>query len=228
MGRPGVGKTCLAKTIGESTLLISAEAGHLVLSDSEIDMIDISTNDSGELIQEQLRIDRLFEVYNFIQQPDVRKKYKWIFIDSLTEISDFVLKKVQSEPRFKDPKMAMLAWGEYTKIMTNLIKLFRDLPYFNVAFTAISDESEDKDGNPRKIKPLLQGQKMPERVGGFFDELFYMGVKEEKDVVKRYILTAGSSQIEAKDRSGKLNKFEAPNLSLIARKIRGEQSNVSE
>ena len=225
-GRSGVGKTRLASTIGEPTLVISAEAGHLVLRDFDLDMIDMATDDNNEMLAKEKRFDRLLEIYSYIQTEAPRKKYKWIYIDSLTEIAENLLEKLDVNPKFNNPKMMLLKWAEYTKQMNLLTKAFRDIPYYNVVFTAISDESDDKDGNPRPIKPLLKGQKVPDQIGMYFDELLYFGSKTEKEEEKRYLLTQGTQMIFAKDRSGKLNKYEQPNLATIAEKIRGNKEGV--
>lgn len=220
-GRPGVGKTSLTKTIGEPTLIVSAEAGHLVLSDADIDMIDMSTNDKGDLLDKAQRFARLLDIYKYIQTDVPRKKYKWLVLDSLTEIADNLVDNLDTQERFQNPKMVLLKWAEYTRQMESLIKAFRDIPYFNVIFTAISDESKDEAGTKDKTKVLLKGQKFPEKVGMYFDEYFYMGIQSQKEEDKRYLLTQATSNIEAKDRSGKLSKYEEPNIAKIAAKIRG-------
>src|SRR5574343_498954 len=84
---PGNGKTYLASTIKEPVLIISAEAGLLSLAGQNIDVADISIDDDGNVIPTDKRIDRLKEVYKFLLSEDARAKYKWIFLDSISEIS---------------------------------------------------------------------------------------------------------------------------------------------
>lgn len=222
MGPYGVGKTYLASTIGEPTLLISAESGHLTLSSFDIDMIDMGVDVNGDVIAKEHRFDYLFKViYPFLLKKETREKYKWIYIDSLTEIGDNCLEKLEADSRFSASKMTQARFGEYTKQMQNVIKLFRDIPYYNVVFTAISDEGLDSEGKQKKYKPLMPAQKLPDKIGMYFDEVFYMGIKSDKEGDKRYLQTQGTELIPAKDRSTKLNKFERPDLGVIAKKIRG-------
>lgn len=222
-GKPGVGKTYLAKTISEPTLLISAEAGHLVLADSEIDMIDISVDDDGNILPKEKRFDQLQKVYKYLLTDEARNKYKWIFFDSITEVSENLIESLMAKPEFSAKKMALPMWGEYAKSMRSLIKAFRDLPYYNVVFTAISEEiPATEEGGEKHVGVMVKG-KISQSIGMFFDEMFYLGVRSTQDGDERLLLTSSQSHIPAKDRSGKLDKYEKPNLANIASKIRGEK-----
>jgi phage nucleotide-binding protein len=222
-GEPGSGKTTLAGTIGEPTLLISAEAGLLSLSGKTIDVIDISIDDKGDVLPKEKRISRLGEVYQYLISEEAKKKYKWIFIDSLTEISQNLIEQLNSE--FPERKDSLVMYGENSKRMRSLVKSFRDLPFYNVVFTALS--SVDKDENGVRILGVDMVGKFSNVVAAFFDEVFYLHVNKDAEtgVTKRILVTEKSDKLVAKDRSGKLQKFEAPNLNEIATKIRKKEEN---
>jgi phage nucleotide-binding protein len=224
-GRPGVGKTRLAATIGEPTLLISAESGHLVLADSDIDMIDLSVDENGAVVPKERRFDQLQKAYKFVATDEkARQKYKWIYIDSISEIGESILESLSARPEFSSRKMILPMYQEYTKIIRSLIKSFRDLPYYNVVFTALLEDKDDGDAKSRPNRALIPGQKVPDQIGGFFDLYLQMAImKDKKGDEQRVLITQGSTAFEAKDRSSKLEKYEKPNLAEIARKIRGEK-----
>lgn len=226
MGPSGVGKTHLASTIGEPTLLISAEAGHLTLNEFDIDMIDLSIDqdDQGKTVylDEKGRYQKLLKVFNWLKTEEPRKKYKWVYFDSVTELGGIVIRMLEKDPRFSAAKMTMPRYGEYTKIMTSLILNIRDLPFYNVVFTGLV-ELKEHDGVKDPASILLPGAKLPESLPAFLDGVFYYGIKRDGKEDKRYLLTTATSEAYAKDRSGKLNKYEKPNLAEIAKKIKGEK-----
>jgi len=216
-GESGAGKTTLAKTINEPTLVISAEAGLLSLRGASLDVVDISLDDAGQVIPQEKRIARLGEVYQYLLTEEARKKYKTIFIDSLSEINQNLL--VQLNLEFSDAKDTLKMYGELAKKMRSLIKSFRDLPFYNVIFTALSEADKDEAGN-RYIGPQLVG-KLSSQVGAFFDECFYIHC--DHDTGERVLITGKSDKLLAKDRSGRLDKNEPANLGLIMDKINNKK-----
>ena len=218
-GEPGAGKTSLAKTIEEPTLIISAEAGLLCLNDSEIDVLDITLDDNGKVVPKEKRIARLGEAYQYLNSEECRSKYKWVFIDSLTEISQNLMEQLYLE--FPERKDSLVMYGENGKRMRSLIKSFRDLPYYNVVMTALS--SVDKDENNVRITGVSMVGNISEKVPAFFDEVFYLATipNQETGSIERLLITGKSDRLVAKDRSGKLEKTEKPSLAHIASKIKG-------
>lgn len=216
-GEPGAGKTSLAKTIKEPTVIISAEAGLLPLRGEKIDVIDISRDDNGNLIPKEKRADKLAEAYQYLLTEAARKKYKWVFIDSLTEINQNLLEKLQQE--FTDPKDTLKLYGELSKRMRSLVKSFRDLPGYNVVFTALSEV--EKDENAQRYTTISLVGKFAAQLPAFFDEVFYLHVQKNEDGSQsRVLVTDKTDKLTVKDRSGALEKFESPDLSIIANKIR--------
>lgn len=216
-GESGAGKTTLAGTINEPTLIISAESGLLSLANKKIDVVDISIDDNGDVIPKEKRIARLGEVYQYLVTEEARKKYKWVFIDSLSEINQNMLEQLNTE--FPERKDSLVMYGELSKRMRSMVKTFRDLPYYNVVFTALSDFDKDENGQ-RFIGISLVGN-FSNKIAAFFDEVFYLHVERDADGnTKRVLVTEKSDKLVAKDRSGKLSKFEEPNLQMIANKIK--------
>lgn len=225
-GSPGVGKTYLAKTTGEPTLVISAESGLLSINDTELGFIDITQDDAGAQLTPTQKFLRLQEAGQFVSDPDVKAKYKWLFIDSLTEIGQVVYETIKaSDPKFQDPKHGLQLWGQFSEKMRSIVKYFRDLPHYNKVFTALSKKDKDNAGNVTTGVDL-QGR-ISEQLPGYFDEvLFYEITKsfdetQKNEIIHRRLHTVGSQSFVAKDRSGRLDRFEEPNLRHIANKIKG-------
>lgn len=218
VGESGAGKTSSAKTLDEPTLIISSESGLLCLADQNMDYIDITQDDDGKPLPKDKRIKKLLEVLKYLQTPESKEKYKCIFIDSLTEISENMIEALNAE--FPDRKDSLVMFSENNKRMRILIKAFRDLTDYTVIFTALPSVEKDEN-NKRFIGPNLVG-KLSQTVCGYFDEVFYLNsVLDQEGNNKRYFITSKSDGLMCKDRSGKLEKIEEVNLGKIIKKIRG-------
>lgn len=216
-GASGSGKTTLIGTINEPTLIISAEAGVLCLKDKEIDVVDMQTDDSGALLGKEARIKRLQEIYLYLQSPEATSKYKWIALDSLTEIMQNLVEGLKANPEFSDPKMTMRLWGEYAERAKGLVKSFRDLPQYNVLMTAL--DKTEKDENGLRYQAIDVQGSIGERLPAYFDEVFYLYVDQEGN---RSLITQKSERLLSKDRSGRLEKIEPASIETIIKKIKGE------
>lgn len=214
---PGRGKTYLARTTGAKTLVISAESGLLSLKGADIDVWDITKNSSGKVIEDPVgRLVRLQEIGDLLVKGT---DHKWVFLDSVTEISEIVVAMLDKQ--FPDRKDSIVKWGEVLKTMAKIVRGFRDLPNYNVVFTAL--ESVDKDENNRRFSSADVHGKTSKKLPGWFDEVFYIDVDEEAPEndphAGRRLLTRGTKKMDLKDRSGNLAPVEIPNLAYIAEKI---------
>lgn len=208
-GISGAGKTSLAKTLDDKALVISAESGLLSISDKAIDYVDISKGEDGKTLTEPRdRIARLGEVFKFLHAGT---KYRSIFVDSLTEISEVLIQKLQKE--FPDRKDSFPMWGEYAKTMRSIVKNFRDLPY-DVYMTVLT--KPEKDENNKRYMAFNVSGSIADQLPQYFDEVFYLQVDSEG---KRHLVTRATDTLICKDRSNKLSAMEVPDLGAIARKI---------
>ena len=202
-GPAGAGKTvfCTTAPEGEKTLIISAEAG--LLSIQHADQVDVcvvsNLGDVGE-IYEHLKGDH---------------PYKWVCLDSISEIAEVVL--TSEKAKTKDPRQA---YGALIDQMTALIRSFRDLPV-NVVMTAKMDRVNDDHNNTLLFMPSMPGARLAQSLAYYFDEVFCLRLTKNADgVTERSLQTSRDIQYEAKDRSGKLDPYEYPTLANIAAKIR--------
>ncbi len=203
-GASGSGKTSLIGTLPEDeTLIISAESGLLSLADKSIDVLEVKT------------FDDVIEAFKFLKTEEAAK-YKNIAIDSLTEISSMLVTSLEKNPTYQEPKMALKMWGEYSNRMTALVKAFRDLDR-NVIFTALPESVND--GGMIIKRPFIAGSKVQGLLVSFFDECFYLHVDSDGN---RTLQTQPDNSVEAKDRSGKLDNPETPDLTVVFNKIRNK------
>lgn len=217
-GCSGIGKTSLAKTLPASrTLIVDAESGLASLASSDaklgIDNVSLSKDDTGQALKEEDRYKRFKEFMELVQQPEMKKKYDYIFIDSLTEIGQNIQKHMGT--LYEGYKL----WGEYTSAMMSMVKFFRDLDHYTIIFVALEGRIEDESGNSSAY-PDIGGKKAKEYLLPAFDECFRMIPGDEG---ARWLVTKSTQKTQAKDRSGKLAELEAPHLGNILAKIRGEK-----
>jgi hypothetical protein len=226
VGRYGLGKTSLIRTVlgqeyidgqwvqtsehGEKACVLSAESGLLAVRDL-VKAGMVEGYEIGSLAEFK-------EAYTLLATvPEMKERYRWIFIDSLSEISQ----RCDSAMRDKYPDAAKTfkRWDDYADTMIKTIKSFRDLTDYNVVFTCL--ETIDKDeSNRRFTAPDVVGRGLKEKLPSFFDEVFYMRLmQDEQGGEHRVLYTQPVNEYPAKDRSGKLDTIEAPNLLNIKNKI---------
>jgi hypothetical protein len=210
-GPAGAGKTKLCATTGEPTVIISAESGLLSLRDVDIPVIEVKT------------LDQLYEAYDFVVNSAEGQAFKWVCLDSISEIAEVVLnheKKVAKDPR--------QAYGALAEKMTDLIRAFRDLPGRNVYFSCKQERAKDEQTGAMLYYPAMPGNMLKQGVGYFFDFVFALRVeKDAEDKPTRWLQTSRDYNYEAKDRSGSLDMFESPDLAAIAAKVTSTNANNS-
>ena len=226
IGPAGIGKTSLIRTLcgeefngqtwekksqPEKVCVLSAEAGLLSVRDLVV-AGQVEGYEIGSL--EDFRDAQLMCMgANFKQEG-----YRWIFIDSLTEISSRCSESLQK--KYPEKNDSFKLWGEYNQLMTDIIKSFRDMTDFNVVFTCLEAHDKDADGIARLV-PDVAGSGVKNRLVSYFDEVLYMQSIRAQDGKPWTWFSTSSPVGVAKDRSGKLDKFEMPNLLSIQHKILG-------
>lgn len=205
-GDAGVGKTVMCST-APNPIIISAESGLLSLQHLKIPVIEVNT------------LDDVDEAYQFITESEDAKQFETICLDSITEIAEVMLGKYK-----KDDKDARKAYGRLADNMSHLIRSFRDLEGRHVYFSAKQTRLEDDFTGISTFRPAMPGKTLTNGLPFFFDEVMALKMGEETDddgnsTSFRYIQTQPDTQYIAKDRSGRLDEIEEPNLTKIFNKI---------
>lgn len=208
-GPAGAGKTSLCGTTGASTIIISAESGLLSLRQFDIPVIEVKT------------LEALYEAYDYVVNDPEGQAFKWVCLDSISEIAEVVLnheKKVAKDPR--------QAYGALAEKMTDLIRAFRDLPSRNVYFSCKQERAKDEQSGAMLYYPAMPGNMLKQGVGYFFDEVMALRIEKDADGnPTRWLQTSRDFNYEAKDRSGVLDMFESPDLAALAAKINSTTAN---
>ena len=204
-GQAGAGKTSLIKTL-PSPIVLSAEGGLLSIQDADLPYIEISD------------MDTLKEVYTWLTSADEAKAYKSVALDSISEIAEVVLNAEKKAT--KDPRQA---YGAMQEQMADIIRAFRDLPGRHVYMSAKLEKTQDEMGRVL-YSPSMPGNKTGQALPYFFDEVLALRVeKDGEGVTQRAMMCDSDGLWLAKDRSGKLAMWEAPDLGAIIAKIQGEE-----
>ena len=208
-GQAGAGKTTLIKTL-PAPVILSAEGGLLSLQGDELPYIEISD------------MATMGEAYRWLMESEESKQFASVALDSISEIAEVVLateKKVAKDPR--------QAYGAMQEQMSELIRNFRDIPGRHVYFSAKVEKAQDEMGRILYY-PSMPGNKMGQSLPYFFDEVLALRVEKDADgKAVRAIMTAPDGIWEAKDRSGRLDTWETPDLGNVIQKIGGVRNGVA-
>lgn len=202
-GNAGAGKTSLIPTL-PTPVVFSAEGGLLSIADADVSFVEVSSYDT------------LMEAYKWVTESDEAKHFESIALDSISEIAEVVLnheKKIAKDPR--------QAYGAMQEQMSDIIRAFRDIPNKHVYFTAKCEKATDETGRIL-YAPSMPGNKTGQQLPYFFDEVLALRVEKDQEGIAQRALMCDSDGIwQAKDRSGKLDTWEASDLGAIIRKIGG-------
>jgi len=202
--RAGIGKTVLCAT-APVPLVVSAEKGLLSLKEMSVPYIEVKS------------VADMAEAFTFITNSAEAKKFETICFDSISDMAEVALHDFMAVN--KDPRNA---YGKMADTIAALVRGFRDLPKVNVYIIAKSRRIVDDIGVSTFV-PSAPGKQLPDALPYLFDLLMPMLVGKLADgKTYRYLQTQACTQYEAKDRSGKLDPIEEPDLTKIFNKIKGE------
>ena len=202
-GQAGAGKTYSTQSMPGKVLVISAEAGLLSIKDApNVSAIEVSS------------IDDLREVYEALNSGEL--SFDSVCLDSVSEISEILL--VHEKTKNKDGRMA---YQNVSEAVTSLMRSFRDLD-MHVLF--LCKEGKENNDGIFLFGPKMASKPLGEAITYFFDEVLALRVYDDVDengdsVIKRALQTRIHGGYTAKDRSGKLDKFEEPNLTALIEKL---------
>jgi phage nucleotide-binding protein len=202
-GQAGAGKTSLIDTL-PSPIVLSAEGGLLSVQDSDLPYIEIDS------------MVTLKEAWQWLTESNEAKAYKSVALDSISEIAEVVLNTEKKAT--KDPRQA---YGAMQEQMADIIRAFRDLPGRHVYMSAKLEKTQDEMGRIL-YAPSMPGNKTGQSLPYFFDEVLALRIERDGEGnTQRALMCDGDGLWLAKDRSGKLAGWEAPDLGEIIAKIGG-------
>jgi phage nucleotide-binding protein len=203
-GAAGAGKTSLIPTL-PAPVVLSAEGGLLSIAGADLPFLEVAD------------MATLWEAYQWLAESEESRQFQSVALDSISEIAEVVLNAEKKAA--KDPRQA---YGAMQEQMADIIRSFRDLPGRHVLFTAKLDKSQDEMGRIL-YAPSMPGNKSGQSLPYFFDEVLALRVERDADgATQRALMCDGDGLWTAKDRSSRLDQWEAPDLGAIIRKIGGE------
>jgi hypothetical protein len=243
-GPAGVGKTTQARTLDpKTTLFVDLEAGTLAIQDWAGDVIDVRAvaQEYNKYPWEIARALALYiggfdpsdangayckPVYEAVVKAFAAidlNKYETIFIDSITVASRecFKWSKVQPETFNKDGKPDTR--GAYGLLGQEMIRWLTHLQHCpkSIVVSGILDQEVD-DLKRVSWNPQVEGSKTGRELPGIFDQVITLqNFKTEDGQLYRAFCCQQQNPwgYPAKDRSGRLELLEAPDLGALIKKI---------
>ena len=159
----------------------------------------------------------LQEAYKWLTESADAKGFQSVALDSISEIAEVVLNAEKKAT--KDPRQA---YGAMQEQMADIIRAFRDISGKNVYMSAKLEKTQDEQGRIL-YGPSMPGNKTGQALPYYFD--LVLALRVEKDAegnTQRALMCDSDGLWLAKDRSGKLAAWEAPDLGAIIAKIGGK------
>lgn len=242
VGAPGVGKTSQLKTLPpEKTLFVDLEAGDLAVRDWPGDTVrprtwsefrDLVVFLAGPL--PTASADQAFSephyqhVCDQYGDPAQLAKYDYYFVDSLTVLSRQCFAWCKSQPQaFSEKTGKPDTRGAYGLLGQEMITALTHLQHVrdkHVIYVAILEEAMD-EFKRRYLRLQLEGSKTALELPGVLDEVVTLAVlKADDGTTYRGFVTRADNPygFPSKDRSGRLDAVEEPDLGKLICKCLGE------
>jgi hypothetical protein len=248
-GPSGVGKTTLARTLDPATtLFVDLEAGTLAIQDWAGDVLDVRSA-AIEMGAHPWEIARALALYIGGPNPADRdgpysaamyaqvsqifagldlSKYTTIFVDSITVASREALKWSQVQPEAMSEKTGKPDnRGAYGLLGREMIRWLTHLQHSNKSIIVVGIlDSEKDDLNRITWTPQIEGSKTGRELPGIFDQVVTLqSFTTPEGVPYRGLVCVQMNPwgYPAKDRSGRLDMVEPPDLGFLIHKIRTGQ-----
>lgn len=247
-GPSGVGKTSLLKSLPPAeTLCIDLEAGMKSVQDWPGDSIPVRTFadalDIGCLVGgvnpsagpsgffSEAHYQHLRESYSELVQMIAGKRI--IFVDSITDLTRQAMAWAKTRPEAFSDKTGKPdtrgAYGLLAREVIGLLKHLQHAPGKTVIFVGILERVTD-EFNRTTWQPQMEGGKAGRELPGIVDQVITMSLfardgdgwrhEPERGEERRLVCRAGNPfGLPAKDRSGRLDVTEPPDLDALLSKI---------
>jgi hypothetical protein len=248
VGPAGVGKTSLLRTIDPKTaLFVDLEAGDLSVQDVPVDTMRPRTWEEcrdlaaflggpnpalqpGEPYS-QAHYDHMVAK---IGDAAILDKYATYFIDSITVAGRLCFRWSAQQPEAHSDKTGKPdirgAYGLHAREMIAWLGQLQHARAKNVIFVGILESITD-DFNRTTWQPQIEGSKTGRELPGIVDQVITMQIvtfEEGADPLRCFIChPTNTFGYPAKDRSGRLENFEKPDLGALIEKITAPQKRAA-
>jgi hypothetical protein len=252
-GPPGSGKTSLLKTLpAADTICLDLEAGMKSVQDWPGDSIPVRTFadaiDIGCLVGginpaadpngffSEGHYQHLSQTYPDLVRMIAGKRI--VFVDSITDLTRQAMAWARTRPEAFSEKTGKPdprgAYGVLAREVIGLLKHLQHAQGKTVIFVGILEKVTD-EFNRTTWQPQLEGGKAGRELPGIVDQVISMSLfaaeddswrhDPERADIRRLVCRAGNPfGLPAKDRSGRLDVTEAPDLGALLAKINSPQT----
>lgn len=196
-GGPGTGKTPMINTAPRPVLCV-VEPGMLSMRTSNVPA------------WEAYDVPRINEFFKWLFTSNEARNYDTVGVDSISQMAEIIL--TEELKRNKDGRKA---YGEMSRAVMEIVNVLYYLPQKHVYL--IGKQSTVDEGGIMRKKPYFPGQDLNVKIPHMYDEILHIGMSQVAGMPKPVVAirTAETFDIMARDRSGRLNELEPPDLSAL-------------
>src|SRR5215470_2067238 len=241
-GPSGVGKTSLVRTLPpemlSSTLVVDIEAGTLAISDVSVASVrprrweecrDLACALGGFNPASPATAGYSEAHFNQVMQNSELAQlasYSTLFVDSLTAAARLCFGWAEQQPEAttdRGRKDLRAIYGLHGRSMVSWLNQLQHARGRNICFVAVLEKNID-DLNIATWQPQIEGGKTGRELPAVVDEIVTMQWVDfgDRKPVRAFVCTNPNPfGYPAKDRSGRLEQFEPPNLGALIEKLTG-------
>jgi AAA domain-containing protein len=242
VGPSGVGKTSLLRTLSAemlaSTLFVDIEAGDITVADLPVGSVrprrweecrDLACALGG--FNPALPATAAYSEAHFnsvMQNAKLARlaSYDTLFVDSLTAASRLSFAWAELQPEAvsdRGRKDLRAIYGQHARTMLGWLNQLQHARGRNVVFVSVLEKNVD-DLNVATWQPQIEGGKTGRELPAIVDEIVTMTWIDfgDRKPVRAFVCTNPNPWgYPAKDRSGRLDQLEQPNLGALIEKLTG-------
>ena len=248
VGPAGVGKTSQLRTLDPgTTLFVDLEAGDLSVQDIKVDTMRPKTWDECRDLaaflggpNPALPADAPYSQQHFDRVSDevggaaILEKYETYFIDSITVAGRLCFKWATQQPESVSEKTGKPdirgSYGLHAREMIAWLTQLQHARAKNVIFVGILEFVKD-EFNVGTWQPQIEGAKTGRELPGIVDQVVTMQhvvFEDGSDPIRTFVCQQPNPHaFPAKDRSGRLDLYEKPDLGELIAKITAPQTKTA-
>jgi len=239
VGPSGVGKTSLLRTLSAemlaSTLFVDIEAGDIAVADLPVASVrprrweecrDLACALGGfnpalpaTACYSEAHFNQVMQNSEFAQLAS----YSTLFVDSLTASARLCFAWAEQQPEAttdRGRKDLRAIYGLHGRSMVAWLNQLQHARERNVCFVAVLEKYVD-DFNIATWQPQIEGGKTGRELPAIVDEIITMTWIDfgDRKPVRTFVCANNAWGYPTKDRSGRLDPFEPPNLGALIEKL---------